>query len=167
MESLETYIWEHRQSLYRVAYTYVRSEQDALDIVSASIVKAMRAKPRLDDERAAAAWVYRVVINTAKDHLRRAKWTVAHADSVEPAAREYDPTLRMDLDTVLSQLPEKYRIIIVLHYFEDRRLADVANMLGENLSTVKSRLRRALLLMRADMEEFPSVGNGDCDARGR
>ncbi len=64
---IETYLWEHRTSLYRVAYTYVRNEQDALDVVSQSIIKVLQSQPSLPDEQAATAWVYRVVINTAKD----------------------------------------------------------------------------------------------------
>lgn len=149
MQGIETYIWNSRQSLYRVAYTYVRNEQDALDIVSASIIKALQAKPNILDERAMTAWVYRVVVNTAKDHLRKNKRLIIGVEA-EGCIEEGDPTLRMDLDMALKHLPEKYRTVIVLHYFEDMKLQDIAEISGEKLSTVKSRLHKALLLMKVD-----------------
>ncbi len=149
MQDIETYIWNSRQSLYRVAYTYVRNEQDALDIVSASIIKAMQAKPKILDERAMTAWVYRVVVNTAKDYLRKNKRLVIGVET-EGCIEDGDPTLRMDLEMALNHLPEKYRTVVVLHYFEDMKLQDVAEITSEKLSTVKSRLHKALLLMKAD-----------------
>lgn len=146
---IETYLWERRASLYRVAYTYVRNEQDALDVVSQSIVKVLQSQSTLPDEQAATAWVYRVVINTAKDHLRKFK-RVTVGLSTEESACDQDPSERLDLFAAIDRLPEKYRTVIVLHYFEDMKLSDIAAIRGEKLSTVKSRLHRALDLIRAD-----------------
>ena len=145
----EAYIWDHRASLYRAAYTYVRHEQDALDIVSQSVVKALQHNPAVPDEQAAMRWMYRVVANTAKDFLRKSKRVVVGL-SCDEGVSEGDTAAHMDLHAALCRLPEKYRTVLVLHYFEDMKLSDIAAIRGESLGTVKSRLHRALELIRAD-----------------
>lgn len=156
MQDLETQIWDSRQTLYRFAYMYVHNEQDALDIVSQSIVKALKTQPKFQDESKAAAWIYRVVINTARDHLRKSKHIVSDLPE-ETCTDDPDATQRLDLEKVIFKLPEKYRTIVVLHYFEDMKLKDIAKIRNENLNTVKSRLRKALNIMKADISE--NIGN--------
>lgn len=60
---------------------------------------------------------------------------------------------------MINQLDEKSRTVIILRYFEDLKLEDIAVIVGENLNTVKARLYRTLKRLRLELEPVPSGGN--------
>ncbi|OXL86407.1 RNA polymerase subunit sigma-70 [Paenibacillus sp. SSG-1] len=143
-------IKEHQANVYRLAFSYVKNKEDALDIVQDSIYKAMTHIEGLKDPDAVKSWFYRIVVHTALDFLRRNKRVQAmdhemievHAPGVE------DEYTNFDLMRVLEELPEKYRIVVVLRYLEDMKIDEVAAVLGENVNTIKTRLYQALRIMR-------------------
>lgn len=148
---IEEYIWQDRERFYRLAFTYVRNREDALDIVSESIIKALKNKRGLRDDRAVKAWFYSIVVHTAFDFLRKRKRTVLSAEM--PDAGEEDRHQDLDLFEAMARLSEPLRIVIVLRFFEDMKIAEIANVLHENESTVKSRLYRALKVLKIKLTE--------------
>ena len=66
---------------------------------------------------------------------------------------DYDKYEDIDLQRALDQLPEKYRTIIVLRYFEDMKIGDIAQILGENENTIKTRLYNALAKLKISISE--------------
>lgn len=155
-ELLEQYILENQNQIYRLAYSYVRNKDDALDIVQESIYKAMTAKRSLNKADAVRPWFYRIVVNTALDFLRRKKREaepeediMLHANSTATDDQYED----IDLKQALSRLPSAYRSIVVLRFFEDLTLEEIAEILNENLSTIKTRLYKSLKLLRVEMSE--------------
>lgn len=139
--------------LYRLACSYAGNEQDALDIWQTAMVKALTAKP-IREPRYLSTWVYRIVVNTAIDWLRARK-RLLPADDVylDGLAGDQDPPGDIDLQRALSQLPTDYKTIVTLRYFEELKLEEIAEITGLNLNTVKSRLYRALHLLRVEMED--------------
>lgn len=145
-ELVRRILLENYESYYRLAFSYVHQEADAMDIVQEGAYRAMLKADTLREESFAGTWVYRIMINEAKEYLRKNRREYAQPDENLAAAEQYrDP----DLMAALDGLPEEERTLIVLRYFEDRQLAEIAEILQENLSTVKSRLYRTLAKLRA------------------
>lgn len=148
---IERYIWQDRERFYRLAFTYVRNQEDALDIVSESIVKAIRNYKRLRDKEAVTAWFFSIVIHTALDFMRKRKRT-APAEWVPEQGIE-DRYQDLDLLEAMACLPEELRMIVILRFFEDMKLAEIARILGQNENTVKTRLYRALRVLKIELTE--------------
>ncbi|MWV42944.1 sigma-70 family RNA polymerase sigma factor [Paenibacillus sp. HJL G12] len=151
-------IREHKENVYRLAYSYVKNKEDALDIVQDSIYKAMTNIELLKNPEAVKSWFYRIVVNTALDFLRRNKKVhpMDHEMIEAHSAGAEDVYTDIDLKRTLDALPEKYRIVIVLRYFEDMKIDEVAAVLDENVNTIKTRLYQALQLLRVKMDDGPS-----------
>ena len=148
---IEQYIWRDRDRFYRLAFAYVRNQQDALDIVSESIVKALKNRTKLRDDRAIKAWFYSIVVHTAYDFLRKRKRTV-YTDEI-PDEGTQDRYQDFDLFEALARLSEPLRSVVILRFFEDMKLEEIAEALGENVSTVKTRLYRALRVLKIELAE--------------
>lgn len=151
-------IIEHKENVYRLAYSYVKNKEDALDIVQDSIYKAMDNLELLKNPDAVKSWFYRIVVNTSLDFLRRNK----KIQTMEPEMIDvYCPGAEdvysdIDLKRTLEDLPTKYRSVIVLRYFEDMKISEVAEVLNENTNTIKTRLYQALQLLRVKLKDDAS-----------
>jgi len=156
LKQLETYVIETQALSYRLAYSYVKNESDALDIVQESIYKAFsKIETSIKNPEHMKTWFYRIVVNTSLDFLRKQR-------RIQPVDNEmmvaYDTGHQdlyedLDLKQAMELLPEMYRTIIVLRFYEDLKIEDIAFVINENLSTVKTRLYKALKLLRLQIDE--------------
>lgn len=147
---VEQLLMDHYEKYYRLAYSYVQNEHDALDVVQDSAYRAIKDCGKVKNTDYLATWIYRIVINTALDVLRKKKREVLTEELPDiPANDQYHDT---ELRATLDRLEHKSRTVIILRYFEDMKLEDIADIVGENLNTVKARLYRALKKLRLDME---------------
>jgi len=157
-QRLAAHLRAEQDRLYRLAFSYAGNEQDAMDILQTALVKALTAAP-LREPQYLGTWVYRIVVNTALDWLRLRKRFVpvddGYFDAV-PATSERAPgedvLPREDLKQALDSLPTEYKTIVVLRYFEELKLQEVADVLELNVNTVKTRLYAALRMLRLEME---------------
>lgn len=151
---VERLLVDNYQKYYRAAFTYVKNEQDALDIVQESAYKAMKECRKLKDKSLADTWIYRIVINTSLDLLRKsqrdASWSEEYLETKEGICEQ--GFVDVDIMDTLSRLEEKDRAVIVLRFFEDFKLEQIAEATGERVSTVKSRLYRALKKLKLEIE---------------
>ena len=141
---------ENYESYYRLAFSYVHQEADAMDIVQEGACKAMAKARSLREERFAGTWIYRIMINTAKDYLKRyeKEREILREDMIaSPEQGEVDPELQEALD----RLSVQEKTLITLRFYEDKPLSEIAEILQENLSTVKSRLYRTLDKLRREL----------------
>lgn len=152
-QELTNYILSEQDRLYRLAYSYTQNEQDALDVMQTAIVKALSA-PDMREPRYLKTWVYRIVVNTAIDCLRARKKLVLSDDGVfENEAGDPPKGVDLDVQDALNRLPADLKTIVILRYFHEFQLQEVADVLSMNLNTVKTRLYRALKLLQVEMEE--------------
>ena len=146
----ERVLLENYDKYYRLAYSYMKSEQDALDVVQESAYKAIRDCGQVKEQRYIGTWLYRIVVNTALDALRRRGREVALEEWQE---NSWQPSYAgLELWEILDRLDEKERTVVVLRYFHDLKLEDIAGILGENVNTVKARLYRTLKKRRMELE---------------
>lgn len=151
---LTEFVLTNKESYYRLAYSYVKNQEDALDIVHESICKAMSSRHSPHRPEEIKPWFYRIVINTALDFLRKRKLVeLVDEEILESSIGSEDTGADLDLRQALDSLPLNYRSIIVLRYFEDLKIEDIAIILGENVNTVKTRLYSALKKLRLQLED--------------
>lgn len=146
----EQILTENYERYYRLAYSYMRNEDDALDVVQESAYRAIRDCRKVRNKDYLSTWIYRIVVNTALDMLRRKKKENITEELPEiPVEDQYQD---LELRTVLNQLDDKSRTVILLRYFENLKLEDIADIVGDNLNTVKARLYRSLKKLRLNLE---------------
>lgn len=152
--TLVTLITEQKESYYRLAFSYVKNEQDALDIVQESIHKALLSVDKIKELHSIKSWFYKIIVNTSLDFLRKRKKTVlVEDDQLEIYQKgKVDDYSDMDLQQAIEELPHKYKIIIILRYFEDFKMEEIADVLDENINTIKTRLYKAHKMLRLKME---------------
>ena len=153
-KQVRKYIVDNKESLYRFAYTYVKNEDDALDIVHDAVCKSLVNINTLKNIDSIKPWIYQIVSNCAIDYIRKNKKYVAISDEIQDEnAIGYDTYEDIDLQEALERLPEKYRVVIVLRYFEDMKIGDIAEILNENENTIKTRLYKGLSKLKIDLVE--------------
>lgn len=136
---------------YRIAFGYVHNEEDALDIVQEAAYKAIFHAEKLKQPDYADTWVCRIVMNEAVAFLRKNQKSSVEFETCDTGKEEtYED---IDLIEAIEALSQNERAVVQLRYFEDMSLQQVAQIVGENLSTVKSRLYRALAKLRVSLEE--------------
>ena len=147
------FIRENQQQFYRLAFSYVRDNETAMDLVQDAIVKAIQNMHTLRQPDRLKTWFYRILVNECLMYLRKnRKLLPIQSLEQELAAPEQG---NQDLHEAISQLPPHLRTIILLRFFEDMKLEEIARITRTNLSTVKSRLYKALKLLRLEMEDKP------------
>ena len=146
---IRSILLENYQSYYRLAFSYVHQEADAMDIVQEGAYKAMRKAGSLREERFASTWIYRIMINTAKDYVKKymQEYEALNENMIDSKGHDSD----MDLKDAVDKLPIQEKTLIILRFYEDKPLAEIADILQENLSTVKSRLYRTLEKLRKEL----------------
>lgn len=144
----------HKQSMYKVARAYLRSEEDAADAISETILDCFEHLCTLREPKYFSTWLIRILINNCKDILEknRAVTCVEDAGFFEDRAAAEDDR---EFVRLLEPLDEETRMIMVLHYANGFNTREIAELLQMNESTVKSRIRRAKRKLRAEF--FPSI----------
>ena len=150
-QKIEELLLENYNRYYRLAYSYVHNEADAADIVQNGAYKAILNSDTLQKEEYASTWIYRIMLNEIFRFLKKEMPVSIEEAFVEQA--EEDTYEDVDLRRALDSLSKEDKTVIELKYFEDMKLADIAEVLGENVSTVKSRLYRGLKKLRLELKD--------------
>ena len=155
---IEGIILENYNQYYRLAYSYVHNEADAGDIVQNGAYKALRNGHTLKHPEYAQTWIYRIMLNECFRCVKQARLLSYEAIQEENGAEagyQEDRYLNIDLQRALDSLPDKDKAIVILKYFEDRKLEEIAEILEENINTVKSRLYRSMKKLRSVLSDEP------------
>lgn len=150
---IEDYIIHNKDKLYRIAYTYVRNRDDALDIVQESVLKAYKKAYSIKNTDSINTWYCKILTNTALDYIRKNKKVIPSDNLIienEGVCDKYEDT---DLKRALESLNSDLRIIVVLRFFEDMKLKEISEVTGENLNTVKTKLYKALKILKLNIME--------------
>ena len=144
----------HGNRILRMAYSYLHNMQDAEDILQDVLMKLIETKPKFESDEHEKAWLLRVAANMSKNRLEYNKLRETDELNDELVAEK-----REDLSFVwnaVKSLPENYREVIHLFYEEGYQTDEIAEMLGETGSNIRTRLKRA----RTKLKE---VLNGEYD----
>lgn len=143
----------NRQRFYRIAYSYVKNEQEALDIVSEATYKGLVHIEDLREPDYFLTWMTRIIINTALEGIRKNSRQVALEDyMLEECDVNVEQEIQFDLYTALDALGAEDKTFIILKYFEEYSFKDISILLETPESTVKSKVYWCLEIMRRYME---------------
>ncbi|MBD0381913.1 RNA polymerase sigma factor [Paenibacillus sedimenti] len=129
-------------SLYYMAKSILYKDEDVADALQETILKAYKALPSLREPKFFKTWMFRILINECNNIIAHRSGTVVYAE-LPPVASRSDDYEKVDLREAVDRLDEPHRIAVILHYFEDLPLRQVAQVLEISESAVKMRLFRA------------------------
>lgn len=146
----------HGESILRLAYSYLHNQSDAEDILQDTLIQYLRTSPTLESPAHEKAWLLRVAGNLSKNLLRAQGYRQADQLKETLVAQE-----REDLSYVwdaVKALPVPYREAIHLFYYEGYSTAQIAQILDQKESTVRSRLKRGREKLKPLLEEVGALG---------
>ena len=154
-ERLIQYILENQDRFYRVAYSYTRHQEDALDAVQSAVCKALEAHENIKNADAIRTWFYKILINECLTVLKKRGKVVLTADTVEQEEVYYEKGYEQggDIEQELEKLEMDIQVIIKLRFFEEMSLKEISGITGLNLNTVKTKLYRGLKLLKENIQE--------------
>lgn len=150
-EDFEALYRRNIQMVYKICVLYMKNRHDAEDAAQQCFTSVYEHRQRFDDPEHEKAWLIVTAANACKSMLRR-----RHRRDVSLEEFTYEPVSQSneasELLYSLMDLPEKYKSIIYLFYYEGYSCVEIASMLRMNESTVRSRLHRGRALLRLDYE---------------
>ena len=148
-QQMVDYLVSGQADFYRLAFSYVKNRDAALDVVQESIVKALSKSDTLRETAYLKTWFYRILLKESMNYFRRGRRLVPFPEQQEePAAPDPDVGERLDLYDAIDRLSLQEQAVIRLRFFEDMKLEEIAQATGANLNTVKSRLYKSLRKLR-------------------
>lgn len=149
----------YSQELMDISFGYTRNKDDSLDIIQNVFYKFFKINkkfPTILDEK---YWLIRITINESIDFLRKRKRTIlldeVTINSFLNNQAESEDNLRLiKISEVVESLKEKYRVVIILYYYDSLQIKDIAKVLNIKEDAVKKRLERARKMIKEEMEEF-------------
>ena len=145
---------EYAKELYNIAYGYTRNRDDSIDIMQNAYVVLLESNKKFESNEHIKYFLIRVTINESLDLLKSAnkKKVIRNNDFVVNFPETKKEELQFDLSEIVSTLPEKYKTIIILHYYDDMKIKDISNVLKISEPAVKKRLERARNLIKEIIE---------------
>lgn len=141
------------QSVLRLAYSYLRNQSDAEDILQETLVRLLRSAPEFETQEHEKAWLLHVAANLSKNRLRR-------TDSLEETLIAQErPDLAFVWEAV-SALPVRWRKVLHLFYQEEYSTAQIARILSRKESTVRSDLHRARIRLKEVLQDNYDLSEG-------
>ncbi|ERK61813.1 RNA polymerase sigma factor SigV family protein [Oscillibacter sp. KLE 1728] len=152
-KQLTDYLVTDQARFYRLAYSYLKNREEALDAVQTAVCRALEKQGELKEPEALRAWFYHILVHVCMDVLRsRKRVTLIPPEALDAGSYE-DP---LPSDGTLAQrvdaLPPEVGTIIKLRFYEDLSLKEISTVTGWNLNTVKTRLYTGLKKLRISME---------------
>jgi len=156
----ERMVHEHQDRLFALGFALTGNRHDAEEVAQDTLLRAYRALVTYSPDRIRQLkqkpWLHRIAVNVARNRYRGLRPRLVELNGSEQDAApgpESRAMRRAELDDVaasLAALPHRYREAVVLRFVEDLPYADVAEALGQPIGTVKSKVHRALKILRGE-----------------
>ncbi|ASA21162.1 sigma-70 family RNA polymerase sigma factor [Paenibacillus donghaensis] len=142
----------YREQLYSIAYSYLRSRNDALEAMQEMTCRAWTKRRTLKEPKAFKSWLIRILIYVCIDEQRRRKRVLPLvSENLEGLVMKPDSS-RMEMLWALDQVKPKYRHVLLLKYYHDLTLSDIAAVLKKPEGTVKTWQHKGLNQLRGIMK---------------
>ena len=144
-ESFGILIKNNKEYLYKMAFLYVKDEQDALEVIHETVYRAFLNIEKLKKAKFFNTWITRILINVSIDFLKR-KGKNEMLDESTPIIKEkceISTEEKLDLYNAIDLLNDNYKTVIIMMYFNDMKIKDISKVMEIPENTVKTYLRRA------------------------
>ena len=154
---LTNYLIEDQARFYRLAYSYLKNREEALDAVQTAVCRVLERQEHLREPDAMRTWFFRILVNVCTDMLRqRKRVTFIPPDALDAGSYEDPLPADEDLAARVDALPPEIATIIRLRFYEELSLKEISAVTGVTLSTVKTRLYTGLKKLRVSLEGVQS-----------
>ena len=169
--AFEQLIETYERKIYNIALGVIKNPHDASDMAQEAIIKIYRSIRGFKGDCSFGVWIYRIVVNTCLDELRKQK--KRSALSLEWAAEDTGLQIKSEDDTpeqaldreesvrivrvAIDSLDEDYRVAILLRDIQELSYQEIADITNTNLGTVKSRISRARSQLKRKLELHPEL----------
>lgn len=142
-------VWEaYGPRLYRFCLLQMKNPADAEDVLQDVFVKRLYQAPKFKSPEHERSWLYRVALNLCRDEWRRKRRSELPLAAAEGV---FLPPEELSLLDQVSNLPEKQRTVLHLHYYQGYGLQEIARLLEVTVPTVKMRLKRGREALRREL----------------
>ena len=143
----------HRLTVYRVCFAYMKNPMDTEDAVQETFYRLISKNPRFESVEHEKAWLIRTATNICKDELKH--WWRKHENIDDHLELQTEDTIKVDdvFQTVM-ELPDKYKTVIYLYYYEGYDSAEIAGILKKPKSTIRNHLHEARNLLKERLGEY-------------
>ncbi|MFZ7121114.1 MAG: sigma-70 family RNA polymerase sigma factor [Eubacteriaceae bacterium] len=155
-EAFEKLMLLHGEQLYRTAFLYTGNREDALDVVQDTVYKAYLDLHKLKRNQYFLTWVTKILIHTSYAILKKKEITISKQDIVAQTSVDLDQ--RIDLIQAVGRLKDKYKDAIILFYFLDLPISEIASIMNIPKNTVKTYLFRGKKKLKEMLEEVSYDG---------
>lgn len=138
---------EYADTITRICYSYGKNYDDTQDIMQNVFLKLMRANPKFDSKEHEKAWIIRVTINECKDFLKNIFRRHASLEEIQEIPIEEEEDLSYIREAVLK-LPDKYKSVIYLFYYEGYTAVEIAGILQKKENTIYTWMNRARQMLK-------------------
>ena len=144
----------YKDTVYNVAYTYVHNRSDALDISQDVFIKYLNSDEVFENDDHEKYWLIRVTINVSKNYISSSwkKKVVLDNDYIDRMSQSEGKRESINYYEIIMKLPNKYKDVITLYYYEDLKVEEIANILNETPSCVRKRLERGREKIKKEIE---------------
>lgn len=184
-ELFEILLRRYNQRIFRVIRSYIYSEDDVQDVMQEAYVKAYLKLYQFNNKASFSTWLIRIAINEALQQIRRKKriavnygeteslenvFQLPDTNPMNPEKQTIKTENRAFIEMAVDKLPEKYRVIFMLHHVEGLSNSEIVDCLKISDSNVKVRLHRAKKMLKDELFKITDdasifeFGNQKCDA---
>ncbi|WP_415323911.1 sigma-70 family RNA polymerase sigma factor [Clostridium perfringens] len=154
-ESFGILIKNNKEYLYKMAFLYVKDEQDALEAIHETVYRAFLNIEKLKKAKFFNTWITRILINVSIDFLKK-KGKNEMLDESTPIIKEkceISTEEKLDLYNAIDLLNDNYKTVIIMMYFNDMKIKDISKVMEIPENTVKTYLRRAKQVLGEVLKE--------------
>ncbi|MDH6348874.1 MULTISPECIES: sigma-70 family RNA polymerase sigma factor [Brevibacillus] len=155
-EAFYQLICQQQKQLYSVAYAFLRNEADTLEAIQEATCRSYLRLSLLKEPAHFRTWLTRILIHVCLDELKRKKrfasdWHAGESLAIPFGSQMEQTAEKLVIEEALAKLTPMYRSIILMKYFEDLTIREIASRLGYPEGTVKTWLHKALGALRKDL----------------
>ena len=146
----------HEKAMYSLAFSLVRNETDAADVIGEAILRAYKNIDSLKNEKAFKTWILKIVHNTAIEYIRK-NTKIVQMQEIEIIDENntagIETETKLTLQKAVESLKQPYRTIVILYYYEDLSMKEISSITQSTTIAVKQQLSRARKQLREILKE--------------
>lgn len=154
-EAFSNLIKQNKLYLYKTAYMYVKDEDKSLEVLQETIVRGIASISKLKNPMYFKTWITRILINVAIDMNRKNSKVEQLTEASEVIEEKNSISLeeKLDLYNAVDLLNENYKTVVIMKYFNDMKIRDIAEVMNVPENTVKTYLNRAKASLKEILKE--------------
>lgn len=144
----------NEKAMYSLAYSLVKNDNDAADVIGETILRAYKNIGTLKSEDAFKTWLLKIVYNTAVEFIRKESKVIPMEEvEVTSTKTEHSIETKLALKEAVESLKQPYRTVITLFYYEDLPINEISKITNTTTISVKQQLSRARKQLREILRE--------------